>query len=148
MGLGSLKRRISMAIKLWKAWDRLKEASKMRKLKATGYALVSMVVLGIVHSVQAACPALGPGTWGTIVGAGVMAGFALYLARPKTGVGWKATVTGIAASVGTGLALKLDATCPGLLAQLPTLALAGGMTGLGLFLKLKEHDEDDSEDGK
>lgn len=126
--------KVAFALRLNKALGRLEEAKKMGKLQTALYGLVTMVVTGVMQQFTAACPGI-VGQASSILVAGLIAGAALWAARPRESAGAKALVVGLSSALISGVLMKLDATCPGIVQQLPSILTAGAMAGLALWLR-------------
>lgn len=134
MGLGDLAKKIRLALALNGAFEALQKGWRMGKFKPVLVGVVGAAVAGVVSELAKVCPDLKAQIL-AIVLAGVAGAATTYMLKPKQYAGLKATVTGLG-TIALGAAVaKLDAVCPGIIAQLPALAVAGVTAGLGLWLK-------------
>jgi len=134
VGLRDLRRQVALAVLAKRVADRLRKEQEMGRLKVGLFGLVGAAVTGVVAQVTAACPDIR-GQLVAIGVAGLVGGMALWLSRPKEHAGLKATLTGLLTAVGAAVVTKVTAICPDLIAQLPTLVMAGVVAGAGLWLK-------------
>jgi hypothetical protein len=89
--------------------------SKLLARLAPLYGFLVAAAGGAVTYVNTTCPDLIP-SLGPIALGSIVAGFAIYKARPEKAPGLKSAALGIATCVGTVLFAKLSSTCPDMMA--------------------------------
>jgi hypothetical protein len=104
------------------------------KIIAPVYGFLVAAAGGAVTYVKTTCPDLIPNLGSIVIGS-IIAGYALYAAKPEKAPGLKATALGVVTCAGTVLFAKLTSTCPDLMAAGWTGALLGVASGVALWSK-------------